>query len=194
MGKMKKRILILTTLIILIPLCLSAYSDSVPLRVKATVEEDHGIVKPSEAVSLDRLVFEFEIETDMDTSALVETNGDLSIAELEDEGEFSIGLLYYGNQSEPYRGTVTVYSSFAWVKSSDLGEAIPLNVKLSIPEKLEQGIEVVETSPNALSFTVNPMGPRRGEKIASIDFSWDMGPDVLPGEYYTEINIGLSTI
>ena len=191
---MKKRIILSMIFAVLIPLCLSAYTDSIPLRVTAKIEEDHGIVKPTESVSLDRLVFEFDIDSDLDTSALVDNNGDLSIAQMEDDGSFSIGLLYYGNQSEPYQGTVTVYSSFAWVKSDALGSAIPLEVNLSIPQNLDEGIEVSETAPNTLTFTVYPMGPRRGQKIAAIDFSWELGPDVLPGDYYSEISIGLTAV
>ena len=162
------------------------------LVVKATVAEDHGIEKPKDAVALDRLVFEVELSTDSD--ALIENEGEISISNLVDEGNFSIGLLYYGNQSTDYRGVVTVFSSYAWAKSDRSGEEIPLSVRLTIPERLSDGIDVEEVGVNALSFTVHPMGPRRGEKIASIDFEWELGIDVLPGEYYSEINIGLTMV
>ena len=192
-----KRIILLTILMMLIPFLLVAEDgesgdSNKTLVVKAVVAEDHGIEKPKDAVALDRLVFEVELSTD--SEALIESDGEISIAELADEGSFSIGLLYYGNQSTDYRGVVTVFSSYAWAKSDESGAAIPLNVRLSIPKILAEGIEVTEIGVNALSFTVSPMGPRRGEKLASIDFDWELGIDVLPGEYYSEINIGLTTV
>ncbi len=192
-----KRIILLTILMMLIPFLLVAEDgesgdSNKTLVVKAVVAEDHGIEKPKDAVALDRLVFEVELSTD--SEALIENDGEISIAELADEGSFSIGLLYYGNQSTDYRGVVTVFSSYAWAKSDESGAAIPLNVRLSIPKILAEGIEVTEIGVNALSFTVSPMGPRRGEKLASIDFDWELGIDVLPGEYYSEINIGLTTV
>ncbi len=193
---MKKR-LVLALIFVILPIMLFAAEgergdNNTVLVVKATVAEDHGIEKPKDAVALDRLVFEVELSTD--SEALIENDGEISISELADEGNFSIGLLYYGNQSTDYRGVVTVFSSYAWAKSDESGAAIPLNVRLNIPAILAEGIEVTEIGVNALSFTVSPMGPRRGEKLASIDFDWELGIDVLPGEYYSEINIGLTTV
>lgn len=194
---MKKRIILLAILIMLIPLGVMAEDKETgdnhkTLVVKATVAEDHGIEKPKDALSLDRLVFELELSTE--SEALIESDWEINISELADEGKFSIGLLYYGNQSTPYKGVVTVFSSYAWAKSDKSGAVIPLNVSLNIPGKLADGIEVAEVGINALSFTVNPMGPRRGEKLASIDFDWALGIDVLPGEYYSEVNIGLTMV
>ena len=194
---MGKRIILLTILIMLIPAWLMAEEAQTgetnkTLVVKAVVAEDHGVEKPKDAVALDRLVFEVELSTD--SEALIENDGEISISELADMGNFSIGLLYYGNQSTDYKGVVTVFSSYAWAKSDESGDAIPLNVRLTIPSNLAEGIDVEEIGVNALSFTVSPMGPRRGEKLASIDFDWELGIDVLPGEYYSEINIGLTTV
>ena len=194
---MKKGLLFIIMTCLLLPAFLfssdgDAGESNKTLVVKATVAEDHGIEKPKDAVALDRLVFEVELSTDSD--ALIENEGEISISNLVDEGNFSIGLLYYGNQSTDYRGVVTVFSSYAWAKSDRSGEEIPLSVRLTIPERLSDGIDVEEVGVNALSFTVHPMGPRRGEKIASIDFEWELGIDVLPGEYYSEINIGLTMV
>ena len=194
---MKKRLILFTILIMLIPFALTAEDKGTgdtnkTLLIKATVAEDHGVEKPKNAIALDRLVFELELSTE--SEALIESDWEINISELSDEGRFSIGLLYYGNQSSAYKGIVTVFSSYAWAKSDRSGAVIPLSVSLSIPQKLADGIEVTEVGINALSFTVNPTGPRRGEKLASIDFDWALGIDVLPGEYYSEVNIGLTMV
>ena len=187
-----KKILIGLFLIMIIPFLLVAEDMEKPMVIRTRIPEDYAISFPSDAMRMDHLVFELELETGTDT--LIENNGIYSLSFLESGVDsLELSLLYYGNQSEEYLAIIRVDAGDGWVARMG-NQSIPMNVIFKSQEYNVEGITVREVGQGILEMNVLPQGPRNGVEFASLLFEWSVGRDAWAGEYEAIVNISLEAI
>lgn len=178
---MKKLSILFLLLIILAPIYATSEDGSTILKVNASVPEDYGVYFPRNAYHLDHIYFEMETE-------LVSTSGIVT--------EFSTGgmemtLLYYGNQEETNTVIFALPDELWWFAGNQALVAVDAVIE---DADLDDDIIVTENGPRSVLITVPATGPRRGEEVAKIRFSWDLSPDLSPAslEFPLDMYLGVN--
>lgn len=174
-------------------LCLFAVSvfadEPVYLRFTTVIPEDYGVHKPTDAWSIDKFVFEkFD-------GALI-TSENVRLEELSDSLEmFELTMLYYGNLGYPYNIRIGIDTGHGWYMNQNGNTyLIPIDISYSEPDEMAEGITVDKSTMNdAVIIQIEPSGPRRGDAVLDIGFTWEIGRDVLPGEYSADIKFSILT-
>lgn len=131
MNTLKK---IFSFLAVFILVLVSSYAGnskaSNTLHVVASVPENYGVAFPDDALRFGDFVFEikFDLKLDLEAEfevgntegkALIRTD-EISIGEMQPGlGNFNFTLVYYGNQSKPYRTDILVEPNLVWVFEGD---------------------------------------------------------------------------
>ena len=192
---MKKRLIIFSSILfILCAGCLAATDDikTESLVVNAEVPEDYGIVFPPEALHMDRIYFTLQPDAENVSDYLMseETLIDLGNMDI-GLNEFRISLVYYGNQINPYAFTIDADAGIGWY--DEKGNNMTIEIKMEDPDT-EDDIYVTEISNAAVSVTVPPAGPRRGDPVADVALSWELGLDLEPGVYSALLTLRMNTL
>lgn len=158
------------------------------LYFSAVVPEDYGVVFPSDVLFLDSLCFEY-MENGI-SGQLVNAEGEINIDYLHGMNTFSVNLLYYGNLSHDYNVELVVGDSTGWIGEDN--SYIPVDIKFG-EYTGNNGIESRTTTVagDSLNIKVPAVGPRRGEKVGNIIFSWENDMDLQPGIYKLDVNFVL---
>lgn len=165
---MKKILLLLSMLFILLPIySISDSNDTSVLKVNAVVPEDYGISFPRDSYHMDRIYLEVD-------SSLVSSSGLTATFE---DGSLDMTLLYYGNQSDDYSFTFSFPDEIWWLSNSTA--LVPIDVKIE-DAILDDDITVVSTGNRSVFVTIPATGPRRGEQVVKVTFSWTLSPDLSP--------------
>lgn len=157
------------------------------LQFTAVIPEDYGVHKPADAWSIDKFVFE-----KYDGSLITSEN--VSLDELSDSlEEFKLTMLYYGNLGYPYNIRVGIDPGNGWYKRQNGNTyLIPIDISYSEPDDIEDGISVDEVAVNdSIGIQIAPVGPRHGDAVLDIRFAWEIGRDVIPGEYSADVRFSI---
>ena len=175
---------------LLVLFSLSAFSaDPEHLQFTAVIPEDYGVHKPSDAWSIDKFVFEKYDGT-------LITSENVRLEELSESlEEFELTMLYYGNLGYQYNIRVGIDPGNGWYMNQDGNKyLIPIDISYSEPDEITEGISVDEAAMNdSIGIQIEPVGPRRGEAVLDIGFAWEIGRDVLPGEYSADVKFSIFT-
>ena len=174
--------------ILLVLFSLSIFAEEpVYMRFTTVIPEDYGVHKPSEAWSIDKFVFE-----KFDGTLITSEN--VRLEELSDSLEmFELTMLYYGNLGYQYNIRVGIDTGRGWyMNQNGITYLIPIDVYYSEPDEITEGIIVDESAMNdEVVIQIEPTGPRRGDAVLDIGFTWEIGRDVLPGEYSADIKFSI---
>lgn len=158
----------------------------------AKIAENYGVNKPIQAVSLDNFVFEIYGQDIL----LTEEEIDLGTI-LDEEGSFGFKLLYYGNLANSYDVRVVTNTGSGWFMKDRDGNvhAIPITVEYSEAEDIGEDIIVDSHAVNnGIGVHIPATGPRQGDPVLNVSFDWELGDDVMPGEYQAVIGLSLEAI
>lgn len=181
---MRKVLLYFTFLFLSVSVCAI---EPEHLQFTAVIPEDYGVHKPADAWSIDKFVFE-----KYDGSLITSEN--VSLDELSDSlEEFELTMLYYGNLGYPYNIRVGIDPGNGWYKSQNGNTyLIPIDIAYSEPDDIEEGISIDEVAVNdSIGVQIAPSGPRRGDAVLDIRFTWEIGRDVIPGEYSADVKFSI---
>ena len=157
------------------------------INIEAVIAEDYGIVIPKEAIAIDRLIFEIELESG--ENCLLEKS-ELALGELSvGHGESSFTLLYYGNLSSDYDVVLTSTSSGLYAIQ---GEGfIPIEIEILRDKDCMSVIETTSYSPNEVRLVVPAIGALEGEPVVKFLIKWDSPRDLPIGRYEGCVDIEL---
>lgn len=179
-----RRILYLLLIIFLALPLFAVESETVYLE--AIVPEDYSVVVP-EAVAIDRLIFEIELESGED-ELLSEPEfslGNLSVG----AGSTSFSLLYYGNLASNYDVVINAKSEGLVNEQSNV--VIPIEIEILRSDKCLSAVETISISSDEMHLVVPPMGAIEGEPVLSFIVSWDNPKDLPLGRYHGTIDLEL---
>ena len=166
----------------------TTYSTSSSLYFRAEIPEDYGVIFPQDALLLDSLCFEI-VGTDSDGD-LIRSDGNVN-AQIEHGMDiFSLDLLYYGNKAEDYSVILESSNFSEW----NDGNSNPVPVEISFEGFVgEKGIvsTVQSADSSELYIFVPATGPRRGEKVGTINVKWEGPMDLEPGNYVLVVDLQL---
>ena len=180
---MRKILSLLILLVLALPLCAKQYES---INVEAFVPDDYSIVIP-EAVSIDRLVFEIELESGED-ELMVEPEfslGELSVG----SGSTSFSLLYYGNLSSPY--DVVINATSDGLINEGNGARIPIEIEIIRDDDCLSEIETTSLTADEMHLVVPPMGAIEGEPVVKFIVTWDSPEDLPLGHYEGTMDLEL---
>ena len=178
---MKKIVQILIVTFISIQLFASLNEKSTVLNVNATVAEDHGIIFPENVYHMDHIYFEID-------STLVSNKG---ITIDYERGSMDMSLLYYGNQSTEQNFVFSLPLEMWWLNGNK--EVVKIDAAFS-DASYEDDITVAMNGVRSVVVTIPPTGPRRGEKILNINFSWSLSPDLKPATLTFPLDLQLGVL
>ena len=175
------------------------------LHVVASVPENYGVAFPDDALRFGDFVFEvkFDLKLDLEAEfevgntegkALIRTD-EISIGEMQPGlGNFNFTLVYYGNQSKPYRTDILVEPNLVWVFEGDDSVIVPIEVELVQNENCESDIICVSYRDGQAYIEIPPAGPREDVPVLDVKVKWDGGKDLIPGNYSTDLLLYMRVI
>lgn len=173
---MKNSRYLIPILLMISVLCFA--SDVTHLTVKAMVPEDYSVSFPEKSLHADHLFF-------TRGEAFVAEDGVITDIEFT-EGSMGLDLLYYGNQEDIYNIEVVIPEQLFWMR--DNMEVIPVNVAFGDSD-IDDDISIIQSGLRSVFISVPPAGPRRGVKIASMVFDWDLLTDLTPGSLELALDV-----
>lgn len=163
-----------------------AYEPEI-LNFTAVIPEDYGVVFPEEAVHLDKLYLGVSSGYG---EGLIKDPYITLVAPGGTTCEYAIDFLYYGNNGESYDVSLEA-SSPGLISAEDSSyESIPVAIRF-VDMNGDDGIVSKEKPNEIVEITVPPAGARKGDLVTTMVLSWELPLDILPGEYYSEINLEL---
>lgn len=192
---MGKRLIIFTFVLFILCAGCAMAADEIEMKteslvVNAEVPEDYGIVFPQDALHMDRIYF--SLQTDRADDYLISEKTLIDLGDMEiGLNESSLTLIYYGNQIDNYTFTIEADAGIGWY--DEKGNNMPIEIKMEDPDT-EDDIYVTEISNAAVSVTVPPAGPRRGDPVADVALSWELGLDLEPGVYSALLTLRMNTL
>lgn len=159
------------------------------IDIEAIVPDDYGIVIP-EAIAIDRLVFEIELESGEEELL---TENELFLGELNSGLESSsFNLLYYGNLSFPY--DVVLRATSTGLYSPDSSGHIPVEIEVLRASDCNPEIETTSLTDDEMHLIVPPMGLMEAESVLTVSLSWDSPRDIPLGRYVGTVDVELRSI
>ena len=194
-------------LLVFILVLASSYADnhnaSNTLHVVASVPENYGVAFPDNALRFGNFVFEIRFDLKLDpefeignreSRTLIRTD-ELSIGEMQPGlGNFNFTLVYYGNQSQPYRTDIFVEPNLVWIFEDDDSITVPIEVELVQNEDCESDIICQSYRDGQAYIEIPPAGPREDVPVLDVNVKWDGGKDLRPGNYSTELKLYLRVV
>lgn len=181
---MMKKVFVLLLSVLLSSSLFAVQMESI--NIEAVVPEDYSIVIP-DAVAIDRLLFEVELESGEDV--LLEES-DFSLGELsEGKGSTYFSLLYYGNLASDYDVVIKASSSGLYSTS---GEGyMPIDIEVIRDDDCIAEIETTSYSEDEIHLVVPPMGAMEAEPVVKFIISWDSPRDLPVGRYEGSVDVEL---
>ncbi len=192
---MGKRLIFFTFVLFILCAGCAMAADEIEMKteslvVNAEVPEDYGIVFPQDALHMDRIYF--SLQTDRADDYLISEKTLIDLGDMEiGLNEFSLTLIYYGNQIDNYTFTIEADAGIGWYDEN--GNTLPIEIKLTDSET-DDDIYVAEISNSLVTVFVPSAGPRRGEPVADVFLSWNPGLDPEPGEYSALLTLRMNTL
>lgn len=152
------------------------------------IPDDYGVQFPAGALFLDR--FAFEIEPEGGFSYLINGNSvDIGTMTEDRESGFSFNLKYYGNLSHEYN--VHLKATIPAEMQED--NFLPASIDITDISD-DESVEVACRDRDEVDIFIKPDGLKLGIPVVSTKLSWDIGQDILPGEYSTVLFLELSAV
>lgn len=170
---------------------LSAATDDKALNINVTVPEDWGVNMPDDAVNLDHLVLELNLETE--SASLIE-NGDLYLGSLENlSKETTINFLYYGNLSSDYNVRIKK-ESVKKFSSENSPYEMDFTTSFESADLYDDNVEVSILNSDEVILRIMPSGPVNGKQVLKMILDIEDAPFLYPGEYSATILLEMENL